>query len=118
MPNSASVSAAGSITGQSESLPMTAPTSGLPLIGSVLPFAQVARRVTGPLAERIDVVAEHGIGQRRDVSYLPPGPDGLAVQVHVAAGIGAHHVRVPRVHVTARAGRLRAGRIVAAEHVG
>src|ERR1035441_5689542 len=122
-PNSASTVTAASITGQSESLPMTTLTSGrLAIRGSPIPLirpappgpaglpaalfllgsgTQVTGGSPGPVAQRADVAAEH-----RDVADFPAGPDRLAVQMHFHPRIAGQHVQQPRVHV----------RILAAAH--
>src|SRR5260370_12958681 len=183
MANCARVRAGASISGQSESLPMTTPTSGLPLIlmaslagaslgraggaqiggaggpsgargcppvgrvsppghrngaqgascrrragqyyaafgpapaafrcgptltvavSSVLPLAEVTRSAAGPLAERIDVVAECPVRQDGDMAYLPPGPRRLAIQVHLDGGIGGHSLPVPPLAFRVPAGQ-------------
>src|SRR5215208_4138847 len=91
IPNSSRASAAGSIIGQSESLPITMPTIGsLVLIRSVLllegerglddAVGQVPRGSGCPRPDLGEVVAE-----RRDVAELAPRPLTLAVpvQLHV-----------------------------------
>src|SRR3954468_820631 len=87
--NSSSASAAGSMTGQSESLPMTMPTTGsllgpLTRVSSVLgvereggvhhAVGQVMRRGHRPRAHLGDVVAQRG-----DVAELATAPLALAV---------------------------------------
>src|SRR3984885_3707891 len=110
-PNSSSTVTAGSMTGQSESLPMTTLTraaitpssvkpgslnTGSVSPGSVNAERQVPRRVPGPLGHLVVVGAE-----RRHVADLPPRPDLLPVQVDLDAGVGGPDVGqpVPQVRI-------------------
>src|ERR1700722_3993574 len=109
-PNSSSTSTAACITGQSESLPITTPTTGGALMCALLrcsrflgPGRQVASRSPGAFPHRSQVAAESG-----DVTYFAAGPDCLAVQVHLQGGIGCHHVVQLPVQI----------RVVAAQQIG
>src|SRR5215470_19933954 len=95
-PNSASAVAAASITGQSESLPMTTPTTAPLLMASILPRRQVARRPPGPLAR---LVPERRVPGHGHVPDLAPRPHLLPVQVDLHVRVGRHHMEVAGVHV-------------------
>src|SRR5215218_7863269 len=124
---SSSTSAAGCIIGQSESLPMTIPTTGSSSCsstrascGSVL-FGERERRIdhavgevagggSGAGAHRVEVVAERG-----DVTELAPRPLPLAVPVDLHVRPVRHQV----VHALVEPGAVPAGGAGgAAQHVG
>src|SRR5687767_13270125 len=107
IPNSSSAPAAGSIVGQSESLPMTMPTTGSPFgpdmpIPSVLVLegegvvddtvGQVPGRSDRPGAYLADVGAERG-----DVAELAAAALPLAVPVELHVGPVRHEVVDPLV---------------------
>src|SRR5262252_3252932 len=94
-PNSSSAAAAASITGQSESLPMTTPTRAPPFMGSILSRSQIACRAPGPLSQ---LVPQRGIPGHGHVPDLAPRAHLLAVQVHLHTRIGRHHMQVAPVH--------------------
>src|SRR5215210_7306246 len=92
MPNSSSASAAACMTGQSESLPMTTPTTGVDSLIDV--SCEVGSRVRGTLAEVVEVVADHG-----DMADLAAGTHVLAVQVDLQARVARHGVTERAVQV-------------------
>src|ERR1700710_994989 len=93
MPNSSSASDASFITTQSESLPMTSPTSGSD-VSTIDVSSQEGGRVDGPRAYVLSMVAEG-----RHVTHLSPWADDLSVHVDVHAGIMGHAVQIAAVHL-------------------
>src|SRR6476620_716272 len=89
MPNSASASAAASITGQSESDPMTIPTCALMSLAFV---AEIAGEPRGGVPRALEAVLEV-VAVGVDVSDLPAGPQVLAVEVHPQVRIARQGVR-------------------------
>src|SRR5580704_16636465 len=126
-PNSSSTSTAACITGQSESLPMTTPTTGRALTGSLPADPASPARTAGPagpaagsqsrvLGSRGEIpgcppgpLPDHGeiAAERGDMTDLAPWPDGLAVKLHLHGRIGCEHMVQLAVQV----------RVIAAEHV-
>src|ERR1700733_6393979 len=102
--NSSSACAAACIVGQSESLPMMMPTfgSGCVIAGSFMQPPSGARS-RGADARQVGT-------ERRDVADLAARAHRLAVEVHLPARFGRHHVVQPLVDRHATVG--------AAEHVG
>src|SRR5580692_3278353 len=135
-PNSSSTSTAACITGQSESLPMTTPTTGRALTGPLPagpaspastadpagpadpsgpagPAAGSQSRVLGSRGEIPGCppgpLPDHGeiAAERGDMADLAPWPDGLAVKLHLHSRIGCQYMVQLAVQV----------RVIAAEHV-